>query len=199
MTKIALNKSYTVWSSGTYSMKALLEYNWRVRKTNRFIFMDGKPVPVEDYDLILDSEVTEDKLTKYDILPNLSGSPIVNQKVIDVLKEICPNDFQAFPAIFRNKDNSISSFENKDYFLINITKLVEVIDMEKSDVDLYESGNISSIRRLTFKEGGMGGVHLAREARTHSMELASGTLVQAFKKAKIKGVSFKTYDGGRYP
>ena len=177
------NRPYVWWNSESYPHhKGLLEYDWRRRKTDRFIFMRSQFVSEDNYDLILECGIKEDRFQEFDILPNNIGSPIINQRTIKILSQICPDDFQAFPVTIINKPKIID-YENHEYFLINITQEVDSIDREKSYLKFWEDGKrIRDIRKLFFKPGCMGAIHLAREQYFHPLELISPTLVKAFKK-----------------
>jgi hypothetical protein len=186
------NKPYVWWSAGNYPQKGYLKYNWEKRKTDRFIFMRSQIVPVQKYDLILECGLAQEQFTKFDLLPNNIGSPILNQRALNILSAICPHDFQAFPVTIVNS-LKINAYENHDYFLINITHEVDSVDRETSYLDLGSDGvDIEDIKKLFFKPNCMGDFHLAREKYFHGLKLISSILVKAFKKEKIKGGSFLT-------
>lgn len=184
------HKPYIWWSAKNYPEKGYLKYNWQERKTDQYIFMRGHPVPQENYDLILESGFEEERLKKYDLLPGHVVAPIVNQRTIDILSTICPKDFQAFPVIITNSPK-IAPYKNHDYFLLNITQVVDSVDRENSYIKRGTMG-LDHIRKLIFKQNCMGNIHLAREKFFLSLPLVSPTLVNAFKKEKIKGGQFLT-------
>ncbi len=184
------NRPYLWREAENYPKKGLLEYNWREQNIDDLIFMQAHFIPEQGYDLILRCGIAEEKVKQFDILPNLTVAPIVNQRTIDILSIICPDDFQAFPVIIINH-SKIASYENHDYFLINITHDVDSVDRETSYLDIGKDGiDIERIKKLFFKPGCLGERHLARERYFHPLELISLNLVQAFRKAKIKGGRF---------
>jgi hypothetical protein len=182
-----------VWrNSNSYPRKAYLEYDWRQEKTDRFIFMRAEPIIEKDYELKLHCGASEEVFKRFDVLESSIGSPIVNQKVLDILRDICPNDFQSFPVIIINK-NKIKEYKNRDYFLLNITKEVDSIDRDLSYLRTGETNDdIMAINKLYFNSSGMGASHLAREKYFHPLKLVSPLLAKEFKKQKIKGVRFLT-------
>ena len=186
------NKPY-IWCTPTnYPEKGYLRYNWQKQKTDQYIFMGGHPVPQEDYDLILQCGFEEDRLKKFDLLPGHVVAPIVNQRTIDILSTICPNDFQFFPVTIINTPK-IETYENRDYFLLNLTQEIDSVDRENSYLKFWKNGvKIRDIRKLIFKQDCMKNIHLAREKFFHPLELLSPVLVNAFKKAKLKGGGFLT-------
>ena len=147
-----------------FKERCIMDYKWRERSTDSSIFMGGKHLPCADvgglkyskdpkeYDLIFASRVSPKEFTKFDCLPNNSTAPLVNQKVLNILNKLCPNDIQAFPAVIMPESGSPHSFENRDYWVINIIKLVEAINLEKSVVSFYEEipDRVSNIKKLVF-------------------------------------------------
>jgi hypothetical protein len=186
------DKPYVWFNSNRYPRKAYLEYNWRKEKTDQYIFMQAEPVLDKDYDLVLQCGADEEVFNKFDILENSTVAPIVNQKVLDLLADLCPNDYQSFPVSIINSSES-NKYINRDYFLLNIVKEVDSIDRDSSYLRFIEGGaHIMGINKLYFKSGCMGDSHLAREKYYHPLELVSAKLVNEFKKRKIKGVRFFT-------
>jgi hypothetical protein len=183
-------------------------YNWKERKTDSLIFMEGINLPASDigkihfsqdpatYDLVFDVQVEEARIRSYDCLSNNTAGPLVNKRVLELLQEMCPNDFQAFPAVIRSKqDKPITPYVIKDeYWLINVTKLVDCIDTDHSQLTFRDNGEIDDIRAIVFKEGCMQNdpVLLARERRYRPHIFVSPLIKDAFKKAKIKGARFVT-------
>lgn len=181
------NKPYVWWPAKNYPEKGYLKYNWRERKTDQYIFMGGHPVPQEDYDLILQCGFEEERLKKMDLLPGHVAAPIINQRAIDILSTICPNDFQVFPVIITNSPE-MEPYENRDYFLLNITQVVDSVDRENSYLYLGKDKiDIRGIRKLVLEPDCMGNIHLAREKFYLGLKLISPILLNAFKKEKIKG------------
>jgi hypothetical protein len=99
---------------------------------------------------------------KYDCIPNNCASPLVNQKVIDLLYKLEPEDVQFFDAEVRCKDGILTNYK-----LLNITRTIMGIDHEKSIYSLIPSTNgILGFNYLTYKPGCMGINKLARIRNT---------------------------------
>ena len=182
-------KPYLVEDSGVPNVH-ILNYKWRERKTDRFIFFRGEWVEPTDFELIFHSSTTLEKQTQYDCIPNNAAVLLVNERALKILEDICPGDFQAFDATIVSEDHIYPSFEVKNYKLSNIIKEAETLDEEKSSCTYFESGKISFVNKLTFKENCIKDIKLAREKKIHSFILASESLKKAFTKAKIRGVKF---------
>ena len=188
--------------------KHIMDYNWRPRKeriTDIYIFMGGKHLPSQDvgrlrysqdpkdYELIFQSACQPKEFLKFDCLPNNGTAPLVNKKVLDIFNKLCPNDIQAFQATIIPDKKSKHNFENHDYWLINITKQIDVIDLENSELSFFEEApsSISSIKRLVFLNNvNTDTCFIARVPNRCSLEIVSPSLAKAFKDAKVTGVSF---------
>jgi len=206
------NKPYIWRTPQNFPQKAFLDYKWEKRKTDHYIFMDGLRLPCntgnpnlaatlqdpKDYDLQLETEATEERLIAYDVLPNNTPAPIVNQRVLNILTKYCSDDIQAFPVVIRNENPKLPDFENHDYFLINITRLVDAIDKRSSKLTYYDTENINSIKKLRLQENCLLGYSLARIKGYEPLEIVSPNLVSLLKKEKITGAKFeKDYEA--YP
>lgn len=177
------------------------------RSTNSYIFMSGKTLPHEDvgglkystdpkdYDLIYSYKHSEERLKQFDYLANTGQAPLVNQKVLDILNRLCPDDIQAFPVTIIPEKGSNHTFENQDYFLINITKLVDAIDLEKSEVDFFKEEGVQDqichISKLVFVDKqDFDKPLIARITNDNALKIVSPHLAQAFTEAGITGVEF---------
>jgi hypothetical protein len=186
------NKPYVWRSSSHYPRRAYLEYNRREGGADQYIFLQASSVKETNYDLILRCKAKDDVFTKFDVLENSTVAPIVNKKVVDLLNNVCPTDFQYFPVTIINFPDT-EEYINKDYYLLNITKHVDSVDRSISYIETREGDvDIKSINKLYFKPDCMGSVHLARERYFHPLKLVSPFLVKEFKNHKIKSVNFLT-------
>lgn len=203
------SKPYLLKRNSKIINNHILDFSSIDRKTDAYIFSYGKRLPFdsensnllatrqnpEDYDLKFTTLMKEEILQSYDILPVNKPLLLVNRKVLDILTELCPDDFQAFPAVIVPETPDIPDFENHDYWVINITKSVDGIYHDMSDI-IYDKDNwIHKIKKLTILDNALKKCHLARELKYFSIIYVSPTLVKAFKKAKVTGVKFiKDYE-----
>ena len=150
-------KPYLWYSHAHYPNRLYAKYDWRVRKTDRFIFMRANKISEKGpYDLILEipKKGTIAELTTWDVIESSFGSPIVNSRTLDILKSFCPDDFQAFPMVIEAKDGILE----KEYWALNILNKVDCIDKHNSLLDFDSDGDIDHIDRLVFKTDSMAGV-----------------------------------------
>lgn len=205
------NKPYVLWRPSIPN-KHCFEYQLQERKTDPYTFGWGKKLPFVNiefphltftnddpstYDLIFHSEIEPEIFKKYDCPKCDQPFLLVNQKVKDILLDMCPDDVQFFPATIVPENSKKMSFENHDYWVLNITRLVDAFDMEKSELILYDDGEIRNIKQLYFKDDYDKNFYIGRESLKTLSIVVSPELVQRFKKEKITGVKFlKDYEYG---
>ena len=139
------------------------------------------------------SSFSKEELEQYDVM-NLSLSvPFGSQKVIKILEEICPNDFEAFPV----KLHTSTGVSDK-YYLINITHVIhDAIDKENSVYTLCfnkNEGDENSVRfidRLLFKEGCMGNKILGRIHEDLGYAMINKKVIDVFDAKNIKGINYE--------
>lgn len=197
-----------IWATPEgFSYNCWMNYNWREidERTNSIIFGLGRRLPCEDvgqikcsldpkeYDLIFASKVQPKVFKKFDCLPNnaTAMTPLVNQKVLDIFNKLCPDDIQAFPATIVPEKGSPYKFENHDYWVINITSLVDALDARNTEF-LYLSkslgGDPYGIKKLVLNKDNE---HLiSRDKILKTFIIVSSALSQSFKEANITGVQF---------
>ena len=132
--------------------------------------------------------VTKDVIEKkYDCIHNNSASPLVNQKIIDILLQLAPDDVQFFDAEVKCKDGILTNYK-----LLNATSKIKGIDRNKSICTMMKQAPdaILGFKYLTYKPGCMGSHKLARDEEYLGNFLVIDEVKQALEKEKIKGVWF---------
>ncbi len=192
------------WWDAERGNSHILEYRNKERQTSSSIFNKGYTLPFDcgyterlntlqdpkDYDLVYHAEIPEEKLLTYDCMPNNGQAPLVNRRVLGILLEQCPDEFQYFPVTIVGENPKNSAFENRDYFLINICQTVDGIDKERSDIIYFDNGDVRNIKNLVLKEN-MKHFCISRLQNSLVDIIVSEPLVKAFKKAKVNGVKFE--------
>lgn len=199
------SKPYLWWPSYR-THKHIANFKWRERKTKALTFTYGKKLPFDssnpnleytkkdpsEYDLIFNSEVEPSIFSQYDNLTNNgNGLLLVNKKVIDILMTLCPDDIQLFPATIIPENPKKMTFANHDYWVLNLTKTVDVIDEENSVFDVAFENRITNIKKLSFIEKSNYNFYMGRQCNYPLHVIVSPELVKIFKKEKITGVKFK--------
>lgn len=135
---------------------------------------------------ILKIKMLKADIAKLDCIPNNSASPVVNQKVVDLLLKLASEDVQFFDVEIHCKDGVLTGYK-----LVNFTHTIKGIDHEKSVYDkISQVDAIMGFRYVTYKPDCMGNHKLARDEEYFSHELVTEEIKQAFEQAKIKGVRF---------
>jgi hypothetical protein len=132
-------------------------------------------------------EVTKARIQKvYDRIPNSALLPLVNQKVVDLLLKIAPDEVQFFDTEIRCKDGVL-----KNYKIVNVIHTIKGIDHEKSVYDTMANCDaIGGFKYLTYLPGCMGNRKIARDEEYMGNILVTEEIKQAFEKEKIKGACF---------
>jgi hypothetical protein len=164
-------------------------------ETFGYSFLSGKELDPKTIKLVprVNFEAKKEHLLGYDCLPNNSGGPLVNKKMIELLREIAPSDVQFFPAQIMCLDGELEG-----YFFLNVTHLMQGIDHDQSIysmLDLPDGAKIIyTVRKLALKPGCMKGHDLGRDQDLKTDLLVSQKIYDAFQAAKIKGVRLVTPD-----
>src|SRR3990167_10596481 len=127
--------------------KLIAVYNKEL-STDRFLFLDGIKLATEQVNkkLIFELEITQAQIVKYDCIPNNCASPLVNQKIVDILLSLAPNEVQFFDAEVRCKDGILTGYK-----LLNATCKIIGIDHEKSICKMMKTVDaIRGFKYLTY-------------------------------------------------
>ncbi|MDP3269971.1 MAG: hypothetical protein Q8M40_13115 [Legionella sp.] len=157
---------------------------------DRFLFLDGITVEKEKIDqkAIFKHSMSKDKIISYDCIPNNSESPLVNQRIVELLLEHAPDDVQFIDAEVHCKDGVLTNYK-----LLNVTSTFTGIDHEKSIYTKFQdTDHILRFRRLVYKPGCMGIHMLARDNEYKVHLLIAEEIKQLFEKEKFKGIWFVT-------
>jgi len=138
---------------------------------------------------ILRVKATATEIQKqYDSIPNMTDAPLVNQKVVELLMKLAPDEVQFLDAEVHCKDGILTNYK-----LLNVTRNFVGIDREKSIYSMmlpYAPDKILGFKYLTYKAGCMGTLKLARDEEYLGNLLVTEQVKQAFEKEKIKGCRF---------
>ncbi len=180
-----------LWVKPEYCPNKLIASYNRELSPDRFLFRRGIKLTSEQVNtkLVFELNVTQATITsKFDCIPNNSASPLVNQKIVDLLLKLAPDEVQFFDAEVRCKDGVLT-----DYKLLNATHTIVGIDHEKSIFEMMKTTDaILGFKYLTYKPGCMGSLKLARDEEYKGNFLVTEEIKQAFEKEKIKGIWFAT-------
>ena len=185
-------------------IRTQIKYNWRKNETDRFIFMRAQEQDLQkNYNLHFESQLSAEKMAKYDFYPNNSASPVVNKKTLELLAEHCPGEFQAIPAKIGKENKVTKLFEayNLDAYLINILQLIDCIDLKNCITqprEFADPEDIWGIESVKFLASGMQGKNIGRAKHYKVYILFSKKLVEIIRVNKLQGALFVTADELNY-
>ncbi|MDR3442411.1 MAG: hypothetical protein P4L65_05280 [Legionella sp.] len=129
------------------------------------------------------SEIT----TKYDCIPNTSGLPLVNQKVMDLLLELTPDEVQFFDTKIQCSDEVLTHYKllNATHSFAKTSRAHSLASIIHDDPDAF-----LGFRYLTYQPECMGNLKLARSDEYRTNLLVTADIKHAFEAHKIKGARF---------
>jgi hypothetical protein len=160
----------------------------------RYDFMRVKSLDVtHNYQLDYKVLTTSKIIQRYDVIwVDTPNDILLSSKAIQILNELCPEQFQVFDATIECKDVVLDTYK-----AINILNEVDVSDQEKRKFYyLSDNKTICGYERGGFviKDQPMEPIHIGREKHSHATIIISATLKEAFEKAKVKGCQYWTGD-----
>lgn len=133
---------------------------------NYLALSDGKLFP-EDMDTPeIHFDSPENRIQKKDCLWLLGGVPLVSPRLAQFIQHHAPSSAQMIRprAIY-----AAGVKTSLDYFILNITKTADIIDLEKSDAEKDDDGRVIYFTRKILKSEYEFGYPLAREATSHDL------------------------------
>ncbi|MES2204907.1 MAG: DUF1629 domain-containing protein [Pseudomonadota bacterium] len=192
--------NYLIVDPINFKIKKEAKYDYD-QSVDRFIFHEGKYVAKNQIDkpIIFNMKLSIKETLAFDNVINNSSCLLVNQKIIDILIKLVPEEVQFFDAEIRCKDGVLSNYK-----LVNITQAVKGIDHDRSMYNWIgdKADGIISLKRLVLKNDCMNGYKIARLEEFTGHTLATEDLKKAFEDARVTGLRFVTpeyYYASIYP
>lgn len=190
------NKPLLLNINENYPRKCWIYYN-AFEKPNQLDLLDtmkAKKLPQKDYNLVFGIKAKPEQFEKLNFLWCPEGSIlVVHYRVVEKFKEFCPNDFQALPITIKNFDGKgaknlqTNTFENKNFYLINILKLEDIYD---KSFFVTEKGKMTKLLKTVFNQNCMNGALLARDKERFPYIFFDPSLANHF--INTKGIQFCT-------
>jgi hypothetical protein len=125
-----------------------------------------------------------------DILSLDSFVPVVNERVLKILDEVCPNEYEAFLIDVEATDGKTTPF-----FIVNITHCIKgAINLDESRYDVKkgktekDKNSLEHVTKLTMNPNCMGDLTLARLYEKPSCLAIHPRLIDRFKSEEIVGM-----------
>lgn len=130
---------------------------------------------------------------KWDYLPNSTRIMLANKRALELLSNLCPDDFQAIPTVLKMPDCR----EIEEYHLINILYKVDSIDHEESILlpERYRT-EWSKYDKYYHRRNSIEERHYL--AIDDFVFFCSDDFRKAVKEAKLTGLTFKESYGDHY-
>lgn len=113
---------------------------------------------------------------------------LLHKKISKILREIGVNNIQEFPVLLKGIDGHKTS---NDYELVNIVGDADIVDYEKSQVTMFEPGDIDFIDSLSFIDtSDMSLPYIFRLTSFLPLVIAHDKVKQAFEANNITGFTF---------
>lgn len=189
---LPIKEAYEYWINfkGVKSVLEGLENNLCENSKSSIFFVKKwmeKPFPIKYV-----SSFTKEELEELDTFDLSLTLPFGNQKVIDILTDICPNDFEVFPIELETK----TGISNK-YFLINITNQIKgALDRSVCRYDVTfgkkdgDKDSLTSFKTMVLNPNCMGSAKLGRLYEDGNCMMVHQDVMAAFHKNKIEGMSY---------
>ncbi len=122
----------------------------------------------------------------------LSGS-VISKKILDVLLPLDLYGVQLIPAKVSNPHDP--SAEPHDYWYVHVWNRIQCLDRDKSELELYEDGDIAGIEKMVLNEKALGKIkpdkrmifELEEDCTVH---LVHESVKKAIESVEPKGVRF---------
>lgn len=96
-------------------------------------------------------EAMDNKLLKVGDFPSFQTHiPVFSRRALEVLFPLLEGSGEIFPL----------KHALDEYFLFNVTKVVDVLEKHLSDIKYFSDGKIMEIRRHAFSDDGLHGIHI---------------------------------------
>lgn len=155
---------------------------------------DSKEIELGDRKIVFGIKAKPEEFTTYDFLWCPDGPAfVVHNRVLEIFNRLCPDDFQALPMVIKNLEPKDETFENKEFWWINLLKLRPCIAKETI---YYDDMNTPNVDNPKFVEGSMQDCLLCRDEVLEPYIFFHPSLAKHF--IDSKGIKFYTAEEASY-
>lgn len=123
-----------------------------------------------------------EKITKYDCLWLLGRIPLISEKLANIINARCDKEIE---IISPEKVYGAGAEINSKFFILNVVKNFEMMDLERSEFERDEDDEIIFFKTKYLKRIGMGTIQIARDRHSHEL-IVSKILADHMIEAKLK-------------
>ncbi len=110
-----------------------------------------------------------------------SHIPVFDKEAVDVLQKFLVNSAEVLPL--KNSE--------KDFYVINVTQVVDCIDYDRAVVKLFSDGSIMRFKKYAFIENKVRGLDLFKIKDERSMPFVSDEFKNTVEAAGLEGFKFQ--------
>jgi len=111
----------------------------------------------------------------------LPGVAVMSRRAVDTLRDLLEPNGEILPLLC----------DEGEYFLYNVTREIDALDLERCELDLYSSGRISHIKSYAFKpEVVRGEVIFKTPTLRYSPIYVTDRFVERVESAGLRGFDF---------
>lgn len=149
-------------------------------------FEKGIKIDVEK-ELLYRVDKIDEYLSEYDILPTFNA-PLVSLKFISLFKDLENHEIQFINVTIIDDKVNI----NKDFYLLNVLRVLPCMDTEKSIVEekKYGSASVMTIKKLYLIPNSLNNFLLVRMEEKKSYIIVTEEFKKRCEEAGLKGVDF---------
>ena len=149
-------------------------------------FEKGIKIDVEK-ELLYRVDKIDEYLSEYDILPTFNA-PLVSLKFISLFKDLENHEIQFINVTIIDDKGNI----NKDFYLLNVLRVLPCMDTEKSIVEekKYGSASVMTIKKLYLIPNSLNNFLLVRMEEKKSYIIVTEEFKKRCEEAGLKGVDF---------
>jgi len=149
-------------------------------------FEKGIKIDVEK-ELLYRVDKIDEYLSEYDILPTFNA-PLVSLKFISLFKDLENHEIQFINITIIDDKGNI----NKDFYLLNVLRVLPCMDTEKSIVEekKYGSASVMTIKKLYLIPNSLNNFLIVRMEEKKSYIIVTEEFKKRCEEAGLKGVDF---------
>ncbi|MGQ7854992.1 Imm43 family immunity protein [Pedobacter sp. WC2501] len=149
-------------------------------------FEKGIKIDVEK-ELLYRVDKIDEYLSEYDILPTFNA-PLVSLKFISLFKDLENHEIQFINVTIIDDKGNI----NKDFYLLNVLRVLPCMDTEKSIVEekKYGSASVMTIKKLYLIPNSLNNFLIVRMEEKKSYIIVTEEFKKRCEEAGLKGVDF---------
>lgn len=127
-------------------------------------------------------EFGQDRLPKGDT-PGLSSHiPVFSPRAVEILADLLKDGGELLPI----------TCEGEDYFLFNVTRLIDALDQDESELERLSTGRIMAIDRYSFVKSRLMGVNIFKlPQKPLSYPYVTDAFVRRVEESGLKGFEFR--------